>query len=167
MAAGVIGLARIADAACYACAGAGITSGTGTITARFGGLEAHIMIILGLLLILGTAGLSLAAIWSNDGMFTAPAGVIDLFGNQLNMTVGQVFLAGIAAGALAIVGLLMVFSGIGRNARRRSTARHQLRDQRQEMQDLQHKHDATAEDFAAHRAATDKAADSEGVAARR
>lgn len=125
------------------------------------------MIILGLLLILATAGLSFAIFWANDGILTAPAGAIELFGNQLSMTVGQVFIAGTAAGVLALLGLFMLFSGIGRNARRKSTARHQLRDQRQEMQELQRKHDATSSDFAAHRAATDKAADSDGVTARR
>jgi hypothetical protein len=125
------------------------------------------MIILGLLLILGTAGLSLAVIWANDGAFTAPAGAIELFGNQMNMTVGQIFLAGTAAGALALLGLVMLFNGIGRNARRRSTARHQLRNHRQEMQDLQRKHDATSADLAAHRATNDEAADSDGITARR
>jgi hypothetical protein len=125
------------------------------------------MIILGLLLILGTAGLSLAVIWANDGAFSAPAGAIELFGNHMNMTVGQIFLAGAAAGALALLGVVMVFSGLGRNARRGSAGRRQLRDHRQEMQDLQRKHDATSSDLAAYRATNDEAADSDGVAARR
>ena len=124
------------------------------------------MIILGLLLVLGTAGLSLAVFWANDGAFTAPASAIELFGNQMNMTVGQIFLAGTAAGALAMLGLVMLFNGIGRNSHRRSTARHQLRNHRQEMQDLQRKHDATSADLAAHRATNDEAADRNGITAR-
>jgi hypothetical protein len=147
--------------------GIGYPPGIGTITARFGGLEANKMIILGLLLILGTAGLSLAVISANDGAFTSPAGVIELFGNQMNMTVGQIFLAGAAVGALALLGLVMVFSGLGSNSRSRSAGRRQLRDHRQEMQDLQRKHDATSSDLAAQRVANDEAADSDGVTARR
>ena len=125
------------------------------------------MIILGLLLLLGVAGASLAVIWANDGGFTAPAGAIELFGNQLNATMGQVFVAGVAAGALALLGLLMVFNGMSRNARRRSAGRHKLNDHRQEMQDLQRKHDIVSSDLAAHRAATDEASEDAGVTARR
>jgi hypothetical protein len=125
------------------------------------------MIILGLLLILGAAGLSLAVIWANDGAFTAPAGVIELFGNQMNVTAGQSFLAGTAAGSLTLLGLVMVVSGLGRGARRQSAGRRQVRDHRQEMQDLQRKHDARSLDLAAQRDADNVAADNDGVTAQR
>lgn len=125
------------------------------------------MIILGLLLILGTAGLSLAVIWANGDVFTAPVGAIELFGNQIHLTAGQILLAGAAGGALALLGLVMISSGLRRNTRRRSDGRHQLRDHRQEMDDLQRKHDATSSELATHRAANDKAADSDGITARR
>jgi hypothetical protein len=113
------------------------------------------------------AGVSLAVIWANDGAFTAPAGAIELFGNQLNPTMGQTLLAGATVGALALLGILMVFSGMARTARRRSIGRHKLNDHRQEMQDLQRKHDTVSSDFAAHRATTDEAAEDAGVTARR
>jgi outer membrane murein-binding lipoprotein Lpp len=125
------------------------------------------MIILGLLLLVAVAGVSLAVIWTNDGAFTAPAGAIELFESQMNLTMGQTFLAGVTAGALTLLGLFMVFGGLSRNARRRSAGRHKLNDQRQEMQDLQRKHDTVSSDFAAHRAATDAAAEDSGVTARR
>jgi hypothetical protein len=125
------------------------------------------LIILGLLLLVGAAGLSLAFIWANFDTFSAQAGAVELFGNQMNATVGQVFLGGVVAGALVLLGLLMLFSGLGRSARRRSAGRHKLNDHRQEMQDLQHKHDKVSSDLAAHRAATDEAADDAGVTARR
>ncbi|GIH03587.1 hypothetical protein Rhe02_16540 [Rhizocola hellebori] len=121
------------------------------------------MIFLGLLLLVGAAGLSLAIILANDGTFTAPAGAIELFGNQINATVGQMFLGGVAAGALVLIGIMMVFSGLARNARRRSAGRHKLNDHRQEMRDLQRKHDTVTSDLAAHRAATDEAADQDKV----
>src|SRR5687768_3445157 len=124
------------------------------------------MIILGLLLLMGVAGVSLAVIWANDGAFTAPAVAIELFGNQVNTTMGQTFLAGAAAGALALLGLVLIFSGASRNAHRRSAGRHKLNDHRQEMQDLQRKHDRVSSDLAAHRAASDEPAESAEVSAR-
>jgi hypothetical protein len=90
-----------------------------------------------------------------------------LFGNQINTTVGQIFLAGAAAGALVLLGVIMLFSGLGRSARRRSAGRHKLNDHRTEMRDLQRKHDATSADLAAHRAANNEAAEIDGVTARR
>jgi len=123
------------------------------------------MILLGFLLILASVGLSLALIWSNDSVFFTPMPAIDLFGNQIHATVGQVFLAGVVAGAAALLGLAMIISAIGRNINRRSTARHQLRSRRDEVEHQQREHDAA--DLAAHRAAKDEAADNEGVTTRR
>lgn len=129
------------------------------------------MLILGLLLILGMGGLTLALILANDAMFTTPAGAIELFGSQMNMTVGQLLVAGAAVGSLGLLGLVMLFNGMGRNARRRSDGRRQQRDHRNEIQDMQRKHDATTSDLAAHRAANDaandEADDRDGVTARR
>ena len=114
------------------------------------------MVILGLLLFLAMVGISLALVWANDSIFTAPAATVELLGDSIEVTMGQVFLAGFVAGALALLGLVMLLNGLGRNARRRSTARHQLRDHRQEIQDLQRKH-----------VANEDAADSEGITTRR
>ncbi len=155
------------------------------------------MIILGLLLILAMVGLSFALMWANDGVFTAPATTVELFGNQIDTTVGQAFLAGAVVGALTLLGMVMIFAGLANSARRNSTARHQLRDHRQEMQEMKRQQDATATDMkrqqdvaakdvkrqqdvdvkrrqdaaatdlAAHRAATDSAADGEGISTRR
>ena len=124
------------------------------------GSKRRLMILLGFLLILASAGLSLALIRANDSIFNAPVPALDLFGDQIHATVGQVFLAGVAAGATALLGLVMVIMAISRNIDRRSTARHKLRNRRDEIQVQQQKHDAT--DLAAHRAANDEAADSEG-----
>jgi hypothetical protein len=38
------------------------------------------MILLGSLLVLGVAGLAFAAFANNDGLFTAPAGAVEMFG---------------------------------------------------------------------------------------
>ncbi|MFD0596814.1 hypothetical protein ACFQZ4_34970 [Catellatospora coxensis] len=69
------------------------------------------MMLLGLLLVLGLAGLALVAFMDNDGLFTTSAGAVELFGYTFSPTVGEVFLIGTAAGALFLVGLFMLFSG--------------------------------------------------------
>lgn len=125
------------------------------------------MIFLGLLLILGTAGLSFAVVMTNNNVFSAPAGAVDVLGIQLNLTVGQTFLSGLALGALALLGLVMLLYGIGRNARRNSNARHKLRSHRQEMEDLQREHDAASADLASRRAAGEVAAEGDGITTRR
>ncbi|MDI1466336.1 hypothetical protein QEZ54_35695 [Catellatospora sp. KI3] len=109
------------------------------------------MILLGLLLVLGLGGLALAAFLNNDGLFTAPAGTVELFGYHADPTVGQVFVVGAAAGALVLVGLMMMFGGAGRRARRRMAARRELQSQRAEMRDLQRRHDDIQSELAAKR----------------
>lgn len=125
------------------------------------------MIILGLLLVLGAAGLALAAIVSNNGVFAAPAGTIELFGYHVDATVGQVFITGAAAGALVLLGVLMLLRGVGRSARRRSATRRELAAQRQEVRDLQRKNDAVSSDLAAQRVTEENAVQREETASRR
>ncbi|MBV1853858.1 hypothetical protein [Catellatospora tritici] len=124
------------------------------------------MILLGLLLVLGLGGLALAAFLNNDGLFTAPAGTVELFGYHADPSVGQVFLVGGAAGALVLVGLMMMFGGAGRRARRRLAARRELQAQRAEMRDLQRRHDSIKSELAAKRTVEDdRAADRAAVEA--
>jgi hypothetical protein len=116
------------------------------------------MIILGLLLILGAAGLSMVAIWANQGAFEASAGTVELMGYQATLTNGDVFLAGATAGAVALLGVFLLFSGIGRRARRRSVARRQLREQQQELRETQRRQEAAAAEAATTARANEKAA---------
>ncbi|MBB5868928.1 hypothetical protein F4553_002307 [Allocatelliglobosispora scoriae] len=99
------------------------------------------MIILGLLLLLGAAGLSIAAIVANQDAFAASAGTLELFGYSAQLTIGEVFLIGTGAGVVGLIGLLMLFSGMGRSARRRSATRRELAAQRAEMRELQRKNE--------------------------
>lgn len=119
------------------------------------------MMLLGLLLVLGLAGLALVAFMDNDGLFTTSAGTVELFGYRASFTVGEVFLIGAAAGALFLVGLFMLFGGAGRRARRRIAARRELQAQRAENLALKRKHDNIATELAAQRAAEAGAADAE------
>jgi hypothetical protein len=102
----------------------------------------HKMIILGLLLLLAATGLSLAAIQANRSVFDDSAGVIGLFGYSVEASVGQVFLVGAAAGALALLGLAMIIGGFGRGARRRIATRRELRRQEAEVRDTERRDEA-------------------------
>lgn len=125
------------------------------------------MIILGLLLVLGAAGLSFAAIQANQGIFDGSAGVIELMGRSTEVTIGEVFLVGAAAGALALLGLFMTFSGFARRARRRAAVRRQLRDQQHELRDLEREKEAAAAEAGRHSAAEERAAQREDALAKR
>ncbi len=121
------------------------------------------MILVGLLLVLGLSGLALAAFMNNDGLYSAPAGTVELFGYSVEATVGQVFLTGAVAGAFVLIGLSMMFGGAGRRARRRLATRRELAEQRAEMRDLQRKHDSMESELSAKRARETGAADAQAV----
>src|SRR5690349_6235315 len=89
----------------------------------------HTVIVLGLLLILGAIALSSALIWANQDVFEKSAGTFTLLGYTADVTVTQVFLAGLIIGALGLMGIVMAMSGTGRRARRRAVTRRQLREQ--------------------------------------
>lgn len=80
------------------------------------------MVTFGWLLLLGTAGFTAAAIWANQDMFVNSAGLVDLIGTKTEVSVGQVFGAGAAAGALVIIGFWMILSGHRRRSRRLAAA---------------------------------------------
>ncbi len=63
--------------------------------------------------------------------------MVGLFGYSADATVGQVFLVGAGAGALALLGLAMIIGGMGRRARRGVAARREARRQEQELRDSQ------------------------------
>jgi hypothetical protein len=106
------------------------------------------MIILGLLLLLAATGLSLAAIQANRSMFEDSAGVVGLFGYSADATVGEVFLVGAGAGALALLGLAMIIGGFGRGARRRLATRRELRRQDTETREAQRREEAEGAELA-------------------
>jgi hypothetical protein len=93
------------------------------------------MILLGLLLTLGAVALSSAVIWANQDAFEKPAGTFALLGYTADLTVTQVFLAGLIIGALGLLGVFMIMSGAGRRARRRAVTRRQLREQESQLRD--------------------------------
>jgi hypothetical protein len=82
------------------------------------------MVVLGLVLLLGAGVFAASAISSNTG---AVGG--DLWGLHIsNVTVGEVFVAGLATGAVALLGLVMMFAGSRRSQRLRRERRELARE---------------------------------------
>ncbi|WP_020520860.1 hypothetical protein [Catelliglobosispora koreensis] len=76
------------------------------------------MVTLGWLLLLGTAGISAALIWSNQEVFLASAGTIEFLGYTVEPSAGQVFGAGAIAGAMVILSFALILNGLRRRSRR-------------------------------------------------
>lgn len=86
------------------------------------------MAILGVLLLLGVVGAAVAVAWSNQDAIVASTGTLNVFGEQVNLTVIQLFLIGAAAGAVALLALYMTVGGTRRSMSRSAQRR---RDQRE------------------------------------
>ncbi|WP_162908052.1 hypothetical protein [Allorhizocola rhizosphaerae] len=91
------------------------------------------MVFLGLLLVLGVIGVAGYAIWNNQGAFEAGAGTAEVFGYTVQLSNGDVFLVGAAAGAVLLFGLSLLFKGMGRRAKHRASTRRELRELRRQQ----------------------------------
>jgi len=89
------------------------------------------MVVLGLLLLLAAALLTAGLVLQNTDVVTAT-----LSGHTFSGTVGALFLAGAITGAVAILGVLMLLSGLGRRRTRRAGLKRQVRDARVEKESL-------------------------------
>ena len=74
------------------------------------------MLILGLILIIAAAGVSLDVVLKNTAAIDVSA-----FGQTFSTTPGWLFVAGAAAGAVGILGVLLMGAGLARARRRRAT----------------------------------------------
>jgi len=93
------------------------------------------MAILGLLLLIGVVGATGAVVWANQSAVDASAGItLNVLGEQVTPTVTQLFLAGAAIGALALLALYMTVGGTRRRMTRTAAKRRALRDRERELQ---------------------------------
>jgi hypothetical protein len=86
------------------------------------------MAILGLLLLLSAAGLGLDAVLQNTSSISVHA-----LGETFTLSSGWLFAAGVITGAVGLLGVTMLLSGMAR-ARRRRVALAQSRDTSQDLQ---------------------------------
>src|SRR5215217_5267585 len=92
------------------------------------------MAVLGVLLLVGVVGAAIAVAWANQGAVEASAGTLNVFGEQVSLTTGQLFLLGAAAGAVTLLALYMMVGGTRRRMARTSQRRRDLREQERELQ---------------------------------
>jgi hypothetical protein len=92
------------------------------------------MAFLGVLLLLGVIGAAVAVAWTNQGAIEASAGTLNMFGSQVSLTTGQLFLLGAAAGAVTLLALYMTVGGTRRRMARTSQRRRDLHERERELQ---------------------------------
>jgi hypothetical protein len=107
-------------------------------------MEVNIMAILGLLLLLSAAGLAVDMVVENN-----VSSSVDALGETFSLTPGWLFVAGVATGVIAMLGVSMLVAGMARARRRRSA----LVDTRSSVQDLQAERDRLAVELERERAA--------------
>jgi hypothetical protein len=106
-------------------------------------MEVNIVAILGLLLLLAAGGLAVDMVVQNTSSIS-----VDAVGQTFSLSPGWLFVAGVAAGAIALLGLSMLVGGVTRARRRRST----LRNTRSSVQELQDERDRLAVELERERA---------------
>jgi hypothetical protein len=90
------------------------------------------IVILGLIILVGAVIVGVAGVLGNGGSGHALTHGFAVFGYHVTGSTGTLFLAGIAVGAVALAGLILLLAGARRTARRGRAARRGLRQSRQE-----------------------------------
>jgi membrane protein implicated in regulation of membrane protease activity len=89
------------------------------------------MVVLGLILLLA-AGLGTAALVSQN----TDAAAVTVAGHAFHGTLGGLFLAGVAAGVVGLLGVLMLLTGLSRRRARRAGLKRQVREAHSERETL-------------------------------
>ncbi|MGZ6804825.1 MAG: hypothetical protein ACXVFU_17425 [Nocardioidaceae bacterium] len=90
------------------------------------------MVLLGLLLLVAAGAVTLGVALSNTNAVSAEA-----FGVSLsNVSVGGLFLAGVATGAVLLLGLVLLLTGAARKRSRRVAVKREVRGVRTEREQL-------------------------------
>ena len=124
-----------------------------------------ILAVIGLLVLAVAAVVAVAGIFTNTGAAHELTNAFSVFGHQVTGSTGMLFLAGIAVGAVGVLGLGLLLAGARRASRRGSAARHGPRDSRREAQAVGRSRDDLADQRDGARAeATSASRDSDALA---
>ncbi|HEV2634195.1 MAG TPA: hypothetical protein VGX23_03550 [Actinocrinis sp.] len=85
------------------------------------------MIVLGVLLLIGAGVLGISALANNSGDAHQLPGGVAVLGYHLNMSTGRLFGYGLALGAAAMLGLVLLLAGSARMSRNRVQSRQTRR----------------------------------------
>jgi hypothetical protein len=115
--------------------------------------EVDLMLLLGLILIIAAAGVSIDVVLKNTSALDVSA-----FGQTFSTTPGWLFVAGLAAGAVGVLGVLLMTGGIGRARQRRATLKD-LKQTHGTTEQLQAERDRLAAELEAERTRREPAVD--------
>ena len=119
------------------------------------------MMVIGLILLLLALIVGLVGVLANLSAGAALTGGFNIFGLAYDGTSGQLFLFGIVVGAIAMLGIGLVFGALGR----RREARRELKESRREAEDLRRQHDRLAQELEEERAQRPAATTTQGTRA--
>lgn len=81
------------------------------------------MLLLGLLLLIGAGVVGSDGVLANHSADHRLPDGFDLFGHTMYGTTAQLFLAGVVVGAVAVLGLALIFAGLATRIKRRTVAK--------------------------------------------
>ncbi|MEV5837076.1 hypothetical protein [Nocardia sp. NPDC052112] len=91
------------------------------------------IIIIGLVVLIGAVIVGVAGVAANTGEVRTAPSDFGVFDYHLTVSAGELFLYGMAIGAIGMLGLSLLLAGVWRSSRRSSTARRDLRQSRREL----------------------------------
>lgn len=91
------------------------------------------IIIIGLVVLIGAVIIGVAGVAANTGEVRTSPSDFGVFDYHFTASAGELFLYGIAIGAIGMLGLSLLLAGVWRSSRRNSAARRDLRQSRREL----------------------------------
>ncbi|MEV6340229.1 hypothetical protein AB0M12_36570 [Nocardia vinacea] len=91
------------------------------------------IIIIGLVVLIGAVIIGVAGVAANTGEVRTSPSDFGVFDYHFTASAGELFLYGIAIGAIGMLGLSLLLAGVWRSSRRSSAARRDLRQSRREL----------------------------------
>ncbi|MEV0251320.1 hypothetical protein AB0H76_32335 [Nocardia sp. NPDC050712] len=91
------------------------------------------IILIGLLVLIGATIVGVAGVAANTGEFDASTGEFAVFDYSFTASAGELFLYGMAVGAVGMLGLGLLLVGLFRASSRSRATRRELRQSRREV----------------------------------
>jgi hypothetical protein len=91
------------------------------------------IIIIGLVVLIGAVIVGVAGLAANTGEVRTSSSDFGVFDYHFTASAGELFLYGMAIGAIGMLGLSLLLAGVWRSSRRGSAARRDLRQSRREL----------------------------------
>ncbi|WP_063044755.1 hypothetical protein [Nocardia pseudovaccinii] len=91
------------------------------------------IILIGLVVLIGAVIVGVAGVAANTGEVRTSSSDFGVFDYHFTASAGELFLYGIAIGAIGMLGLSLLLAGVWRSSRRNSATRRDLRQSRREL----------------------------------